>query len=140
MNSYNKNTVTIGDVWEEITHPKQHYNRERLKDNIIMRLVKTKSKSIAANIQIGMDICDLLKWKKGDKMLVMRNKLNGTQLRISKSFDDGYKLVEPNKNPCRMNINLTFTDHPKYMLSLTKEVTFELNKDHIIIDFSNLCR
>jgi len=138
MNSQNKNTVTIGDVWEELT-AKKIYQRQRETDNIIMRLNQAKSGQIRFSLQIGIDICEILNWKQGDIINIMRNKLNGVYLKLSKSNLDGLKLSSPNKNTCRLNLWGTLDFHKKYILDNTKPVNFDINKDSIIIDISNLC-
>lgn len=139
MNNSNKNNLTIGDAWEDIIVKKQHHNRSKEKDNIIVRMIRAKSGNIAVSIQIGVEICDLLGWKKADRLHIMRNKLNGTLIKLSKANLEGHKLYEPNVNPCRRNISLTIDFHKKYILENTKLVNFDLEKNYIVIDISNLC-
>lgn len=132
-----QNNIKLGDVWEELTK-KKTYTRARETDNIIMRCTQAKSGQIRFSMQIGIDICDIFKWKKGDILSIMRNKLNGTFLKVSKSSLNGLKLTSPTKNAGRLNLWGTFDYHKKYILENTKIVSFELNKDYLIVDLSSL--
>jgi hypothetical protein len=134
----NTQKITLGDVWEDVTKTRKMTNRIKDRDNIVCRMTKTKSGAIKMVIQIGMEICDLLKWKKGDRIRIMKNKVNGTFLKIISCADNGYTLYEPNAKPCRLNVNCTFDFHKKYVLSHTKIVSFDMDKNSIVIDLSSL--
>ena len=142
MNSQAKTGVTIGDVWEDITKNKSSYTRTKDKDNIICRLTKTRSKieKTVMCLQIGIEICDLMGWKKNDHMMIFKNKISGTLLKITKSTDNGYKLSEPNKNPCRLNLHMTIEANKKHIMGATKIVHFDMDKNFIIVDYSALLK
>lgn len=136
MNTQSK--ITLGDVWEEISKS-VHPNRKKEKDDITCRFSKNKAGSIRMVFNIGMDICTLMEWKAGDKILLFRNKINGHLVKLSRSPDlHGYTLNTPASNPARMNVSSTLPFHKKYVLMYTKIVNFELDKNSILVDLSSL--
>jgi hypothetical protein len=130
--------LTLGDIWEEIVLPRNTHHKSKEKDNVTCRVGVQKSGTLKISFGIGHDICDILQWKRGDKITWFRNKLNGTLIKLVKT-EMGYTLCEPNKKSNRMVITPSVESNRRYVLDKTEIVNFDIEKNGLIVDISKLC-
>jgi len=131
--------VTLGDVWEEIITPKKMTNRNTSTDEVTARIIKNKNGSTRITFAIGHDVLDILGWKERDEILWFRHKLNGTLFRLMKGHG-GYTLSRSNKACKKLQVSMTIPHEKKYILALTINVVFDIDKNGIVFDLAPLIK
>lgn len=121
------------DEWVAI-EKKAHHNNHA--DKIRARAVQTKAGTFQLDLALGIDICDLLGWQKGDFITVMRSRIRPNLLRFVKS-DHGYTLGDNANNLTKRYLKFAL-DGKNYIVKKTFTCEYDVSDDGLIIDITDL--
>lgn len=121
------NDEWIKTNYKPLRHPK---NKE-----FVTGRVNIINKKKVIRISIGLIVCDLLEFKKGDRINLFINKKERNFILIKKSkvIHDGYLLNCNGKNPSFMTFDFRYETAESFRLSQTVILNYEINEDQLLL-------
>ena len=128
--------------WEEVVPYFHRDNHGQSKDAIAIRFVKNAKDKPYITIAFGSDVCGLLKFEKGKRIRLMRNRLRGTLLKVYLSGgDEGFSLYQTSKEHNKLYVKARINWDTSLIYNQTKIVNFDVGDDDcVILDISSLIK
>lgn len=119
--------------WEIVHNGKA---KKHSREQIVCRIVEDKAVT-KLTLSIGLEIAGICNFKKGDRILFLRNKLNDLNFLIKKSdLSATYALAHAEQSNC-LTFSLTYNVKKDFVLSQNRIVNFQIQPDYsILIDLN----
>ena len=116
---------------KKMTHPDR-------KNFITARAITVNTKKVIT-ISLGVNVCDIVDFKMGDRVNVFLHKQDKNLFLIKKvNDDDGYKLCMSGFNSSFLTFQFRYKTEEQLRLSQVIVLGYETSKDMIIINIENL--
>lgn len=136
----NNERMNQKNKFEWIDHSHLHSKFPENKELITIRANYTPSKKVSIRISIGIVICEVLDYKKGDRVSIFLNRNDRNILLVEKSgkLEHGHKLSYTDKsNFLTTDFIMNFYTEVKVKQTIICDYNFN-NEKQILIDISNL--
>lgn len=118
----------------------QNLSKTRWQHEFISGRALSRKDKISVRIAIGLIVCELIQFNKGDRVLVYKNNNDSNLFLVFKTDDpqDGFKLSQATPRSFLTFDILTANDN-KFKLSQTTRLSFDINDEKILfINLKNL--
>ena len=116
---------------KKMTHPDR-------KNFVIARVININKKKVVT-MSLGINVCDIVDFKMGDRVKVFLHNQNKNLFLIKKVNDEeGYKLSKNGFGSSFLTFQFRYRTEESLRLSQSTILFHETNKDMVIIDIENL--